>query len=66
MKILINILILLALVVLGINLFQLDYSNLLSSKNQIPMIGILGSICAILLLLILKNSKKLVQKLNQK
>lgn len=65
MNIFIKILIVFALIILGINIFQINFSNFSNKENEIPFIGIFASICSILILLILKNSKKLVSKLNQ-
>lgn len=65
MNIFINILIALAFIIIGINIYQIDFSNFFSNANDIPFIGIFASICAILFLLILKKSKELVAKLNQ-
>lgn len=48
---------------LGIyNLTKLDYSNPFEGDSSIAAIGILASACVILLLLILKTSKKIEKK----
>jgi putative effector of murein hydrolase len=62
----INILIVFALVILGINIYQINFSDFTNSSNNVAFIGIIASICAVLILLILKNSKKVVEKLNHK
>lgn len=62
----INILIVFALLILGINIYQINFSDFTNSSNNVAFIGIITSICAVLILLILKNSKKVVEKLNQK
>ena len=62
----INVLIIIALIILGVNVFQINFSDLTNSNNSIAFIGIFASICSVLILLILKNSKKVVEKLNQK
>jgi hypothetical protein len=61
----INVLIVFALLILGINIYQINYSDFTNSNNNVAFIGIFASICAVLILLILKNSKKVVEKLNQ-
>ena len=61
----INILIIFALVILGINIYQINFLDFTNSSNNVAFIGIFASICAVLILLILKNSKKVVEKLNQ-
>ena len=62
----INVLIIFALVILGINIYQINFLDFTNSSNNVVFIGIIASICAVLILLILKNSKKVVEKLNQK
>jgi hypothetical protein len=62
----INVLIFIALIIIGINIYQINFSELTNSSNNIAFIGVFASICSILFLLILKNSKKLIVKLNQK
>jgi hypothetical protein len=66
MNIFIKILIFLAIVTIGINIYQIDFLNFTHSKNHIAFIGVFASICAILILVIFKNSKKLIEKLNNK
>ncbi len=66
MNIFVKILIFLAIVIIGINCYQIDFLNFTESKNHIAFIGIFASICAILILIIFKNSKKLMLKLNNK
>jgi hypothetical protein len=65
MNIFINVLIAIAFIIIGINIYHIDFSNFFSENNKVPVIGIFASICAILFLLILKKSKELVAKLNQ-
>jgi uncharacterized membrane protein len=61
MKIFTSILILLALIFLGVNFSRLDF-NQFTEENKIALIGILGSLCAILILVIFKLSKKIEEK----
>ncbi|MCX6184098.1 MAG: hypothetical protein NTX74_03425 [Flavobacterium sp.] len=61
MKIFTSILIILALIFLGVNISRLDF-NQFTEETKIALIGILGSLCAILILVIFKLSKKIEQK----
>ena len=62
MKIFTSILIILALIFLGVNISRLDF-NQFTEETKIALIGILGSLCAILILVIFKLSKKIEEKL---
>ena len=66
MNIFIKILIFLAILIIGINCWQIDFLNFTDSKNHVAFIGIFASICAILILIIFKNSKKLMLNLKNK
>ncbi|WP_228852710.1 hypothetical protein [Aegicerativicinus sediminis] len=59
MKIFIIILQILALGLIIFNLFQIDWNNPLQTESNTAAITILASLCAILLLQILKYSKKI-------
>ncbi|MFZ4436729.1 MAG: hypothetical protein ACOYOR_09505 [Flavobacterium psychrophilum] len=61
MKIFTSILILVALVFLIVNGSRLDFDQF-TEENKIALIGILGSLCAILILVIFKLSKKIEEK----
>lgn len=65
MKILTYILLSLAFVLLAYNATQLDFSNLLGKENKIALICIAASVCAILLLAILLQSKKVARKIKE-
>ena len=56
----------LAVAALGFNLFQIDWQNPLEGINLVAAIGVLSSACAFILLLILKQSLKVVKKLKDK
>ena len=55
-----------ALVLLVFNIYQLDFENLLSEDGKVAIIGVLGCLVAIVLLLILKYSSKIKEKLENK
>jgi len=63
MKIFTYILIFLALGLIVFNIFHLDFSNLFNSESLIALIGIVASLCAILILLIFRMSKSIEEKL---
>ena len=62
MKIFTYIAVAIALGLIGFNLFQIDYSQPFEGNSTIAIIGIVAGICAILLLLILRFSKIIVEK----
>ncbi len=62
MKIFTYIVIAIALGLIGFNLFQIDYSHPFEGNSTIAIIGIVAGICAILLLLLLRFSKMIVEK----
>ncbi|MGG7037082.1 MAG: hypothetical protein ACI7YS_18105 [Flavobacterium sp.] len=64
MKIFTNILIFLAVSLIGVNLFLLDFDKPLEGDSLISLIGIAAATCAILILVIFRMSKKIEEKLN--
>ena len=59
------ILLIIALILLGFNIYNLDFQNLLSDDGKIAVIGVLGCLIAIVLLLILNSSSKIKNKLEE-
>jgi hypothetical protein len=55
----------LAIVFIGINASMLDFSNLFEGQSLIAIIGILATMCAIVLLLIFNMSRSIANKLNK-
>ena len=55
-----------AFILLGINIYNLDFENLNSENGKIALIGVLACLIAIVLLLILIDSNKIKNKLNDK
>ena len=54
----------LSIVILLINLFYFDFEDsLLSEDNKVALIGVVGSLCAIILILILIISEKINAKM---
>ena len=66
MKILIRILILVSLGMAIFNGFQVDWQRPLEGQSAVAIIGIMASLCALLLLVILTVSKKISAKLKRK
>jgi hypothetical protein len=64
MKIFTNILVLLAVALLIFNVTLIDFKNPFSGDSAIAFIGIIASFCAVLILLIFRMSKKIVEKMN--
>jgi hypothetical protein len=62
MKIFTYIAVAIALGLIGFNLFQIDYSQPFEGNSTIAIIGVVAGICAILLLLLLRFSKMVVEK----
>ncbi|CAN1560999.1 hypothetical protein MCEGE10_02641 [Flavobacteriaceae bacterium] len=62
MKIFTSILVVLALGLIIFNITLLDFNHLFDGKNSIALIGIVASICAVLILLIFKVSKKIEER----
>ena len=54
----------LSIIILLINLFYFDFEKeILSSDNKVSLIGIIGSLCAVTLILILIISEKINSKI---
>ncbi len=64
MKIFTNILVLLAVSLLIFNITLIDYKNPFSADSTIAIVGVVASFCAVLILLIFRMSKKIVEKMN--
>jgi hypothetical protein len=62
MKIFTSILVVLALALIVFNITLLDFSPLFDAKNSVALIGIVSSICAVLILLIFKISKRIEER----
>ncbi len=60
MKVITRILMFLSLGMILFNLFQLNWQSPLEGKSLIALIGIIASSCALLLLIILEISKKIL------
>lgn len=63
MKIFTNILIFLAVALIVVNVFLIDFNKLLEGDSVVALIGIAASFCAVLILLIFRMSKKIEEKL---
>lgn len=59
------ILIILAILLIAYNVTLLNFQNLLEGDSAIALIGIIASLCAIVLLLIYLTSKRIKDKLNE-
>ncbi len=66
MKIFTNVLVCLALALIVFNISLLDFNHLSEGNSMVAFIGIAASLCAILILLIFKMSKKIEEKMNDK
>lgn len=64
MKIFTNILVSLALALIIFNITLLDFSNPFKGDSMVAFIGIAASICAVLILLIFRMSKKIEDRMN--
>ena len=64
MKIFTNILVLLAVSLLVFNITLIDYKNPFKGESVIALVGVVASFCAVLILLIFRMSKKIVEKMN--
>lgn len=62
MKIFTSILVVLALALIVFNITLLDFKHLFDTKNTVALIGIVSSLCAVLILLIFKVSKKIEER----
>ena len=63
MKIFTSILILLAILLIFVNVFLIDFNKPLEGNSMIALIGVAASFCAVLILLIFRMSKKIEEKL---
>ncbi|QBZ96926.1 hypothetical protein [Flavobacterium sangjuense] len=63
MKIFTNILLLIAIALIIVNVFLVDFNKPLEGNSMIALIGIAASFCAVLILLIFRMSKKIEEKL---
>ena len=59
------ILLIIAVILLGFNIYNLDFQNFLSEDGKVAIIGVLGCLVAIVLLLILISSSKIKNKLEK-
>jgi hypothetical protein len=66
MKIFTNLLVVLALGLIVFNICLLDFNHLFDGNSMVAFIGIAASLCAVLILLIFKMSKKIEEKMNDK
>ena len=63
MKIFTNILLFIAIALIIVNIFLLDFNKPMEGDSMIALIGIAASFCAVLILLIFRMSKKIEEKL---
>jgi len=63
MKIFTNILLFIAIALIIVNVFLLDFNKPFECDSMIALIGIVASFCAVLILLIFRMSKKIEEKL---
>ena len=66
MKILIKILIFLSIIMTLFNVFHVNWESPMEGQSSIAVIGIMASLCALLLLIILMISIKISNKLKRK
>lgn len=66
MKIFTSVLVFLALALIIFNITLLDFKNPLKGDSVVAFIGIAASLCAVLILLIFRMSKKIEEKMNDK
>lgn len=64
MKIFTNILVLLAISLLVFNITLIDFQNPFDGNSVVALVGVVASFCAVLILLIFRMSKKIVEKMN--
>lgn len=64
MKIFTNILVFLAVSLLVFNITLIDFKNPFEGDSVVALVGVVASFCAVLILLIFKMSKKIVEKMN--
>ncbi|WP_340067180.1 hypothetical protein [Ascidiimonas aurantiaca] len=66
MRIFTIVLLILAVVLIGYNATVVNFNAPFEGDSVIALIGIVASLCAVLLLLIMNVSKKIQQKINNK
>lgn len=66
MKIFTSILVVLALALIIFNITLLDFDHLFEGESSVALIGIAASFCAILILLIFRMSKMIVERTKDK
>lgn len=66
MKIFTSVLVFLALALIIFNVTLLDFKNPFKGDSIVAFIGIAASLCAVLILLIFRMSKKIEEKMNDK
>ena len=64
MKIFTNILVFLAVALLIFNVTLIDFQNPLKGDSMVALVGVFASFCAVLILLIFRISKKIVEKMD--
>lgn len=63
MKIFTNILIVIAVALIMVNIYLIDFNKPFEGDSVVALIGIAASFCAVLILLIFRMSKKIEEKL---
>lgn len=63
MKIFTNILLVIAIALIIVNIFLLDFNKPMEGNSSVALIGVVASFCAVLILLIFRMSKKIEEKL---
>ena len=63
MKIFTNILLFIAIVLIIVNVFLLDFKKPFEGNSMVALIGVVASFCAVFILLIFRMSKKIEEKL---
>ena len=66
MKLLIKILLVISILMIGFNIFQINWNTPNWNENIIALIGIISSSCALILILILIISNKISKKNKKK
>jgi hypothetical protein len=63
MKIFTNILLFIAIALIAVNIFLIDFKKPFEGNSMIALIGVAASLCAVLILMIFRMSKKIEEKL---
>lgn len=66
MKLLIKFLLVISIIMIGFNIFQINWDTPNWNENIIALIGIISSSCALVLILILMISNKISEKKKKK